>query len=96
MDERSALYQTFGRKKLSSRAFIGIAIRNQRSDLCNFTTSHVDICKNKKEREKMIKFGCTCKVVFKSESNEERKCQSVHVRQVNGSENCDILIMNCL
>lgn len=44
---------------------------------------HVDIHMYVKKK---IKFGCTCKVVFKSESNKERKCQSVHVRQVNGSE----------
>lgn len=43
---------------------------------------YVDIYVKKEE----IKFGCTYKVVFKSESNEERKCQSVHIKWVNGNE----------
>lgn len=84
MDKQLAFYQMFGEGKNFLRIYQNVN-RNQRRTYANlyFITScrYTYVCKKKK-----IKFGCTCKVVFKSESNKERKCQSVHVRQVNGSE----------
>jgi len=78
MDKQSAFYQIFSRKKIDS-AFIGMWIGIKEATYA--LLHHVDICKKKR-----IKFGCTYKVVFKSESNKKWKCQSVHVKWVNGSE----------